>query len=60
MIAITCRDVEVDCDFMAEGPNEHETLSVFMEHVQKNHTTDWFELEEINIKAQMVLRQRAA
>ena len=60
MIAITCREMGVNCDFAAEGPDEFDTLTVFMEHVQKDHTTDWVELEEINMKAKMLLRHRAA
>lgn len=60
MIAITCRDMGVDCDFVAKEQNEYETLAVLMEHVQKDHTTDWFDLEEINIKARAILRHRAA
>jgi len=60
MIYITCRDMGVECDFTAEGPDEYEALAMFMRHVQEDHTTDWFELEEINIRAQAILRHRAA
>lgn len=60
LISITCRELGVDCDFEAEGRNEYETLTVFMEHVQKDHTTDWFDLEDINMKARTILRHNAA
>lgn len=50
----------MDCDFEAEGRNEYETLTVFMEHVQKDHTTDWFDLEDINMKARTIFRHKAA
>ena len=60
MIVIACRDTGIDCDYVARAHTAHDALARFMEHVRAEHTTDWFELEEINARAQDALRETAA
>lgn len=57
---VTCRDVGEDCDFVSRGRSENEVMSHFMEHVQRSHTEDWFELEEIRQLARLLVRDEAA
>jgi predicted small metal-binding protein len=34
---LTCRDVGVDCDFVAEGQTEQEVMAKAAEHARKDH-----------------------
>ncbi len=49
----------VDCDFRLKDGRIRDPYR-FHEHVQKDHTTDWFDLEDINMKARTILRHNAA
>jgi len=34
---LKCRDVGVDCDFVAQGSNEQEVMAKAAEHARKDH-----------------------
>jgi len=58
--SINCRELEMVCDFEAEGETEQVVLDSLMRHVQEEHTDDWFEIEEIYQAACSVIREKAA
>lgn len=37
---LSCRDVGMDCDFVAHGANEQEVLGKAAEHARKDHGMD--------------------
>ncbi len=59
-ISIGCRDLGMDCAFVAEAENEDALLELLMEHVQYGHEDDWFEAEEIYHAALERLGRKAA
>jgi len=46
-ISISCKELEMDCNFVAEGKTGQEVMESLMRHVHTEHTDDWFEIEEI-------------
>lgn len=50
---LTCRDVGVDCDFVARGATEEEILQKAAEHARKEHGFE-------GIPPELVLKVRAA
>ncbi len=59
-ISISCRDLGMDCRFVAEAENEDALLELLMEHVENGHEDDWYEAEEIYNAACERLRKKAA
>jgi predicted small metal-binding protein len=37
MKTLSCRDVGVDCDFVAQGATEQEVMEMATEHARKDH-----------------------
>ena len=59
-ISISCKELEMDCNFVAERETGQEAMEVLMQHVHTEHTDDWFEIEEISQAAYAVIRKKAA
>jgi len=59
-ISINCKELEMDCNFVAEGETGQEAMEALMRHVNTEHTDDWFEIEEISQAAYAVIRNKAA
>ena len=59
-ISISCKELEMDCNFMTEGKTGQEAMEALMRHVHTEHTDDWFEIEEISQAASAVIRRKAA
>ena len=59
-ISISCKELEMDCNFVTEGETGQETMEALMRHVHTEHTDDWFEIEEISQAASAVIRRKAA
>ena len=59
-ISISCKELEMDCNFVTEGETGQETMEALMRHVHTEHTDDWFEIEEISQAAYAVIRKKAA
>lgn len=59
-MSLSCRELGMECPFVAEGETEQAILDSFVRHVRTEHTGDWFEIEEINQVALAVLREKAA
>ena len=59
-ISISCKELEMDCNFVAEGETGQEAMEELMRHVYTEHTDDWFEIEEISRAAYAVVRKKAA
>ena len=54
--SLRCRDVGVDCDFVACGRNEDEIFQKAGEHARLEHNKTEFSKEEIN-KARSFIRE---
>ena len=50
---LRCRDVGMDCDFVATGSNEQEVLAKAAEHARKDHGMD-------NIPPEVMSKVKAA
>jgi len=59
-VSLGCRELKMDCPFVAEGESEKAVLDSFMSHVQTEHTEDWFEIEEVYRAAIAILHEKAA
>lgn len=59
-IRISCKDLGADCDFVARGATEKETLDGLMQHVHETHDADWFDTEEMFLRARAFLHGRVA
>ena len=60
LMTIGCRELGLDCRFMAEGETGEVAIELLMRHIQAEHTEDWFEIEEIHQVAWEVVRAKAA
>ncbi len=58
--SISCKEMGIDCDFVIEGKTGESVVESLMRHVKKEHTDDWFELEEIYQAARSAAREKAA
>jgi predicted small metal-binding protein len=57
--AVSCRDVGVDCDFVAKGETEQDILQQCAEHARKEH--DMTELAaDLAVKIRAAIRDEAA
>lgn len=54
------KELGIECPFVAEGETEQVILDLFVPHIQRDHTGDWFEILEIYQVARAVLREKAA
>ncbi len=59
-ISLSCRELKMECPFVTEGETEKVVLDSFMNHVQTEHTDDWFEIEEIYQSACSIVHEKAA
>jgi predicted small metal-binding protein len=59
-MAISCRELGMDCRFMTKGETREVVIESLIRHVQAEHTEDWFEIEEIYQAACSVVRAKAA
>ena len=59
-ISISCKELEMDCNFVTEGETGQEAMEALMRHVHTEHADDWFEIEEISQAAYAVIRRKAA
>jgi predicted small metal-binding protein len=59
-ISISCKELEMDCNFVTEGETGQVVMESLMRHVHTAHTDDWFEIEEISQVAYEVIRKKAA
>jgi predicted small metal-binding protein len=56
--SISCRELGIDCNFVIQGETGETIIESIMRHVQREHTEDWFEIEEIYQAACLVARAR--
>ena len=59
-IAISCRELGMDCYFVCEGETETAVIETFVSHLQEDHGGEWFEIEELYETACAVIRSKAA
>ena len=67
-MSISCKELGIDCDFVTQMYSDNVTqreaeefvIDSFMRHVHKEHTDDWFEIEEIYQVARKTIREKAA
>jgi len=59
-ITICCKELGMDCHFVAEGEIKEVVIESLMRHMQTDHTDDWFEEEEIYQAACSVIRKKTA
>lgn len=55
---LSCRDVGVDCDFIARGKDENEIMRKLEEHAKKEHGMKEIP-QEIRTKARKALKRAA-
>lgn len=58
--SISCKELGIDCAFVIEGETGESVVESLIRHVQREHTDDWFEIEEIYQAACSVAHARAA
>jgi predicted small metal-binding protein len=58
--SIGCKELGIVCDFVIEGKTGDTVVESLMRHVKEEHTTDWFEIEEIYQVACALVREKAA
>jgi predicted small metal-binding protein len=44
--SIGCKELGIVCDFVVEGKAVEPVVEELIRHVEKEHTDDWFEIEE--------------
>ncbi len=59
-MAISCKELGIDCNFIAEGESGEVAIESLVRHAQAEHTDDWYEIEEIYQAACSVARAKAA
>ncbi len=59
-MTINCRELGMDCDFVAYAGTEDAVIDALMRHVNEVHAEDWFETEEIYKAATSKIREKAA
>lgn len=59
-IAISCRELGMDCHFACEGETEDAVIESLVAHFRTDHAEDWFEIEEFYATACAVVRTKAA
>ena len=59
-VSIICKELGVDCQFVAEAETGDDVLELLMRHVNEEHGDDWFEIEEIYQAACRVIRKKVA
>lgn len=60
ILAISCKELGIDCGVVIEGETGETVIESLMRHVQTEHTDDWFEIEEIYQAALSVAKAKAA
>jgi predicted small metal-binding protein len=58
--SISCKELGMDCQFVAEAETGEAAIDLLMRHVQSDHGDDWYEMEEIYQAARTVIRNAAA
>jgi predicted small metal-binding protein len=59
MKILSCRDVGVDCDFVARGKTEDEIFRQYAKHAKEAHGTDEIP-EEHGVKMRALIREKTA
>ena len=59
-MTISCKELGMDCRFVAEGETGEAVIEFFMRHAQEDHAEDWFEAEEIYQAVCSAVRAKAA
>ncbi len=59
-IAVSCRELGMDCYFICEGETEGAVIELLVSHFRTDHEEDWFEIEEFYQMACAVVRAKAA
>jgi predicted small metal-binding protein len=57
--SVSCRDVGMDCDFVAKGDTEEEILSQCAEHARTDHNMPEI-TEDVRDRVRMAIRDEAA
>jgi len=60
LLAISCKELGLDCGVVVEGETGEIVIESLMRHVQTEHTDDWFEIEELYQAARSVAKAKAA
>ena len=59
-VSIICKELGMDCKFVAEAETGDDAIDLLMRHVREEHGDDWFEIEEIYQAACQVIRRKVA
>ena len=59
-VSIICKELGMDCQFVAEAETGDDAIDLLMRHVHEEHGDDWFEIEEIYQAARQVIRRKVA
>ena len=59
-VSISCKELGMDCQFVADAETGDDVIYLLMRHVHAEHSDEWFEIEEIYQAACQVLREKAA
>ncbi len=59
-IAISCKELGMDCHFVCEGETEDAVIESIVSHFRADHDEGWFEIEEFYATARALVRTKAA
>ena len=59
-VSINCKEMGIECRFVAEAETGDGAIELLMRHVHEEHGDDWFEIEEIYQAACQVIRRKVA
>ena len=59
-MSLSCKELGMECPFVAEGETEQFIMDLFIPHVQAEHTGDWFEILKLYQAAYRVLSKKVA
>ena len=59
-MSLGCKELGMECPFVAEGETEQIIIDLFIPHVQTEHDGNWFEILKFYQAAYRVLRKKVA
>jgi predicted small metal-binding protein len=60
LIELRCEDLGLECKQVIHGHTEEEVIETLMRHIDLDHDSDWFDLEEVYVTARVTMRRVAA
>lgn len=46
MRTLACKDLGIECDFVAKGETIHEVMEHMVDHIEDNHLEEWAQMEK--------------